>query len=90
MQQLSISEIQRNLHKLDSFDIIEVIDKKKQKVKGYFLDVKYIYLIEKIASDKNKLIVEQLGGSLQHYANPDLRDKENDSWQHHITERYKP
>jgi hypothetical protein len=28
MQQLSISEIQRNLHKLDAFDIIEVIDKK--------------------------------------------------------------
>ena len=34
MQQLSISEIQRNLHKLDSFDIIEVIDRKRDKVKG--------------------------------------------------------
>jgi len=28
MQQISISEIQRNLHKLDNFDIIEVIENK--------------------------------------------------------------
>ena len=28
MQQISISYIQRNLHKLNDFDIIEVVDKK--------------------------------------------------------------
>jgi hypothetical protein len=35
MQQISISQIQRNLHTLDNFDIIEVIDKKRNKVKGW-------------------------------------------------------
>ncbi len=90
MQQLSISEIQRNLHKLDSFDIIEVIDKKKNKVKGYFVDSKYISVIEKLVNNKNKLMAEQLAGSLHHYANPSLRDQEDGAWQRHIDEKYKP
>jgi len=64
MRQLSVSEIQRNLHKLDSFDIIEVVDKKRQKVKGYFINPSYISFIEKLVSDKNRLMTEQLGGSL--------------------------
>jgi len=46
MQQISISEIQRNLHKLDNFDIIEVVDKKRHKVKGYFVDSKYLSFIK--------------------------------------------
>jgi len=41
MQQISISDIQRNLHKLDNFDIVEIIDKKRNQVKGYFIDNKY-------------------------------------------------
>ena len=89
MKQLSVSEIQRNLHKLDSFDIIEVIDKKRQKVKGYFIDSKYTSFIEKLVNNKNKLKVEQLGGSLHKYANPDLIDKENGAWQRHIEGKYR-
>ena len=46
MQQIGISEIQRNLHKLDNFDIVEVIDKKRDKVKGYFVDKKYAHAIK--------------------------------------------
>ena len=90
MRQLSVSEIQRKLHKLDSFDIIEVIDKKRQKVKGYFVDSKYITFIEKLVSDNNRLMIEQLGGSLSHYANPQLRKHEEGAWQRHINEKYKP
>lgn len=90
MRQLSVSEIQRKLHKLDSFDIIEVIDKKKQKVKGYFVDSKYISFIENLASDKNRLMIEQLGGSLSRYANPELSEQEEGAWQRHIHEKYKP
>ena len=90
MQQLSISEIQRNLHKLDSFDIIEVIDRKRDKVKGYFIDARYASIIEKLVSDKNKLMVKQLAGSLHDYANPDLRELEDDAWQRHVGEKYRP
>ncbi len=90
MRQLSVSEIQRKLHNLDSFDIIEVIDKKRKKVKGYFVDSKYITFIEKLVSDNNRLIVEQLGGSLNRYANPQLRKYEEGAWQRHINEKYKP
>jgi hypothetical protein len=89
MRQLSVSEIQRNLHKLDSFDIIEVIDKKRQKVKGYYLDSKYISFFEKLVSDKNRLMKEKLGGSLNHYANPQFRRREEGAWQRHIDEKYK-
>ena len=90
MRQLSVSEIQRKLHNLDSFDIIEVIDKKRQKVKGYFVDSKYITFIEKLVSDNNRHMIEQLGGSLSHYANPQLRKREEGAWQRHINEKYKP
>jgi len=57
MQTISISEIQRNLHKLDSFDIIEVVDKKRNQIKGYFLDKKYHGIVEEIVQaqeSKNK------------------------------------
>ena len=90
MQKLSISEIQRNLHKLDSFDIIEGIDKKRDKVKGYFIDARYTSFIEKLVSDKNELMLKQLAGSLHHYANPDLRELEDDAWQRHVDEKYRP
>ncbi len=90
MQQLSISEIQRNLHKLDSFDIIEVIDKKRDKVKGYFIDARYTSFIEKLVSDKSRLMAKRLAGSLHDYADPDLRGLEDSAWQRHVDEKYRP
>ena len=41
MNTISISDIQRKLHNLDNFDIVEIVDKKRHQVKGYFLDKKY-------------------------------------------------
>ncbi|HFS82525.1 MAG TPA: hypothetical protein ENK71_01010 [Epsilonproteobacteria bacterium] len=52
MQTISISEIQRSLHKLDSFDIVEIVDKKRNKIKGYFLDSSYQSFIEKLTQNK--------------------------------------
>lgn len=89
MQQLSVSEIQRKLHKLDSFDIIEVVDKKKQKVKGYFVASKYFSFIEELVKSKNKIMIDQLSGSLHQYANPDLRDQEEGAWKKVINKKYK-
>ncbi len=54
MQTISISEIQRNLHKLDGFDIVEIIDKKRHKTKGYFLDSSYKSFIEKLIGVKKE------------------------------------
>jgi len=48
MNTISISDIQRNLHKLDNFDIVEVVDKKRNQIKGYFLDKKYHGYVEEI------------------------------------------
>ena len=36
MQTISISEIQRNLHKLDSFNIVEVVDKSVIRLRVIF------------------------------------------------------
>ena len=90
MKQISISEIQRNLHKLDSFDIVEVVDKKRDKVKGYFLDSKYLAFINELIENKVKSenVTESLAGSLHSYANPKLLDKEKDAWKNHIEEKY--
>jgi hypothetical protein len=66
MQTISISEIQRNLHKLDSFDIIEVVDKKRNQIKGYFLDKKYHGYVEEIIQaqedKKNDTLFDKVRG----------------------------
>jgi len=54
MNTISISEIQRNLHKLDDFDIVEVVDKKRHQVKGYFLDKKYHDAVVELFQIKEK------------------------------------
>ena len=89
MQQISISDIQRNLHKLDGFDIVEIVDKKRNKVKGYFINSKYTSLINELIEKKkeNALMAESLAGSLQKYANPDLIAEEEGAWQKHIKEK---
>ena len=63
MNTISISEIQRNLHKLENFDIVEVVDKKRHQVKGYFLDKKYRDLVERLFEEekgKNKKKLDAL------------------------------
>ncbi len=52
MQTISISDIQRNLHKLDDFNIVKIVDKKRNLVKGYFLDSSYKSLIDSIVDKK--------------------------------------
>jgi len=53
MNTISISDIQRNLHKLENFDIVEVVDKKRHQVKGYFLDKKYHDFVEELFQAKD-------------------------------------
>ena len=62
MNTISISDIQRNLHKLDNFDIVEVVDKKRHQIKGYFLDKKYHDFVEElfeIQEDKKEKRLEE-------------------------------
>jgi len=54
MNTISISDIQRNLHKLDNFDIVEVVDMKRNQIKGYFLDKKYHGFVEEIVQAQEK------------------------------------
>ena len=54
MQTISVSDIQRNLHKLDNFNIVEIVDKKRNQIKGYFLDSSYQPLIEKLIGKNNQ------------------------------------
>jgi DNA-binding transcriptional regulator GbsR (MarR family) len=91
MQQLSISDIQRNLHKLDSFDIVEIIDKQRDKVKGYFLDSKYVSFIQQLIKEqvKQKEEAENIAGSLHKYAKPELIENEDRGWKEHIEKKYR-
>jgi len=52
MNTISISDIQRNLHKIENFDIVEIVDKKRHQVKGYFLDKKYHDFVEELFQAK--------------------------------------
>jgi hypothetical protein len=52
MNTISISDIQRNLHKIENLDIVEIVDKKRHQVKGYFLDKKYHDFVEELFHTK--------------------------------------
>ncbi len=62
MNTISISDIQRNLHKIENFDIVRIVDKKRHQVKGYFLDKKYHDFVEELfqtkENKKNKALEE--------------------------------
>jgi len=60
MNTISISDIQRNLHKLDNFDIVKVVDKKRHQVKGYFLDKKYHNFVEELFQEKENKNAKKL------------------------------
>jgi DNA-binding transcriptional regulator GbsR (MarR family) len=91
MQQISISDIQRNLHKLDNFDIVEIIDKKRNQVKGYFIDNKYAGFVQELFENQFKTESQEnsIGGSLHKYANPSLIKDEDKAWKEHIEEKHK-
>jgi len=92
MDQISISDIQRNLHKLDGFDIVEVIDKKRNKVKGYFIDSKYASFVEELlykVEKSEKESKKSLRGIFAKYADPKKIELEKDAWKNHVIEKYK-
>lgn len=66
MQSLSVSEVQRNLQNLNDFDVLEVVDKKRNVVKGYFLDSRYKALIDELLQkrDDNRKALLGLIGSV--------------------------
>ncbi len=90
MEQISISDIQRNLHKLSELDIVEVIDKKRGKVKGYFIDSKYAQFVQDLVEHKkeNNATVERLAGSLSQYANPSLLNEEKNAWKNSVHQKH--
>ena len=91
MQQVSVSEIQRNLHKLNDFDIIEVIDKKRNKVKGYFIAEKYASFVEEVSEKVAKSKLENrksLRGSLSQYADTSKWEQEKDAWKNHVIKKH--
>ena len=90
MKQITISDIQRNLHKLNEFDIIEVIDKKRDKIKGYFLDSRYaFYVRDIIQKEKNiKKREHSPAGALKAYADPDKISREKDVWKKSVLKKY--
>ncbi|KIM08407.1 MAG: hypothetical protein KU38_09790 [Sulfurovum sp. FS08-3] len=80
MQTVSVSQIQRNLHQLNEFDIIEIIDKKRNQTKGYFLDSSYKPLIDEIIhqkeqQDSNLLKIVGIVGDSQGTTRDSLRDE---------------
>ena len=54
MKILSVSQVQRELHHLHDFDILKIVDKKKDAVKGYFLDIRYKDIVEKLIEEQRK------------------------------------
>jgi len=91
MKQVSISEIQRNLHKLDSFDIVEIVDKKRNHIKGYYIEGKYASLVKEVARKVEALKkreIQKPAGALRRYADPTKIDGEKGAWRESVLEGY--
>lgn len=90
MTQISVSEMQRNLHKLDDFDMLEIVDKKRNKVKGYFIDSKYVSYVEEIVEKlkQSKKDSKSAAGLLHKYANIGLLDQEEDAWKKAMIQKH--
>lgn len=89
MRQISISDIQRNLHKLDDFDMIEIIDKKRNKIKGYFIESKYASFVEELSKkvERSKKPTS-LRGVLHSYANKANHPQEENAWKQHLIKKH--
>ena len=91
MNQISISEVQRNLHQLDDFDIVEIVDKKRNKIKGYFIESKYAPFVEEIAEkieSYKKRRQKRPAGMLRRYADAAKISGEKDFWQQRVVQNY--
>ena len=90
MTQISVSEMQRNLHKLDDFDMLEIVDKKRNKVKGYFIDSKYVSYVEEIVEKlkQSKKDSKSAAGLLHKYANIGHLDQEEDAWKKAMIQKH--
>lgn len=90
MTRISISDIQRKLHKLSDFEIVEVVDKKRNRLKGYFIEAKYApyveEMIEKLKRDKAQH--RSAAGILHAYARPDKIEGEANAYKESILRRY--
>ena len=80
MERVSVSEIQRNLHKLDEYDIVEIIDKKKNVTKGYYIKAKYANFVNEIEKKIAQTHKGKAAGILKKYANPSLWEREKQAW----------
>lgn len=90
MQQFSISDIQRNLHKLDDFDIVEIIDKKRDTVKGYFIDNKYAEFVKELIENEKKRHIQtaEIASSLHKYAKSATPQEEEDAWKKQLLKKH--
>ena len=88
MERLSVSEIQRNLHKLDEYDIVEIIDKKKNVTKGFYIKAKYADFVNEIEKKIAQTYRGKAAGILKKYANPSLWEREKQAWQEQVAEKY--
>jgi hypothetical protein len=79
MKTFSISQIQRELHHLHDFDILEIVDKKKDSVKGYFLDIRYKAIVEKLVEEQRKKEFSSLVG-LWEDRDVDLKTLREHAW----------
>jgi hypothetical protein len=90
MTQISVSELQRNLHRLDGLGIVEIVDKKRNRVKGYFIDSRYAGYVEEVSQkiEKKNRHPKSAAGILKQYADPSKIPLEKDAWRQHVVEKY--
>ncbi len=81
MKTLSISQVQRELHHLDDFDIVKIVDKKRDIVKGYFVDIKYKSVIEALAESEKKQSLSAFAGMWEGRDDVDQEVLRKKAWQ---------
>jgi len=90
MEKISVSELQRNLHRLDENGIVEIVDKKRSTVKGYFIGSGYADYVAEMSEriEKERGEKGKAAGILHAYADAGRIEGEKAAWRDHVVARY--
>ena len=92
MEQVSISDVQRNLHRMEEWEVVEIVDKKRNRVKGYFLGEEYADAVHEMLRRRQELPerAKRLRGVLGKYIQGPKDGEEKNAWRKAAVEQYRP
>jgi hypothetical protein len=87
MTTISVRDLARNSSILDKYDYVEIVDKRKNELKGMFISAKYVKEFEKFIKRKKQKEIEELmqfagmvNGEFEDMNSQDIKEKKKEKY----------